>query len=68
MAQHPKLMRRIDPEAVAAAYSALEAHLTQIDLAERRKTKALNVVAGLVLNLLLLGIAVLVFLRWQGLV
>ncbi|MEM9578717.1 MAG: hypothetical protein AAF999_17105 [Pseudomonadota bacterium] len=68
MAVHPKLMRRVDPEEVAAAYDALEAHLIQMDLTEQRKTRALNIAAGLALNLLLVGGVVLAVMRWRGLV
>lgn len=68
MSEHPKLARRIDHAAVSAAYTELEAHLSKIDLAEQRKTKTLNIVAGLVLNLLIFGAAVLAMLRWRGII
>lgn len=68
MAKHPKLVRRIDESAVKAACNDLEVYLKGIDHAERRKTRALNIAAGLALNLLILVVAFLVFLRWRGLI
>ena len=63
---HPKLMRRLDHAAVDAAYTGLVTYLEAIDLAEARKTRRLNLAAGLAFNLLLVLVAFLLFFWWRG--
>lgn len=66
MAGHPRLLRLLDPERVAAASDALGAHLAAIDIADRRKGRILGILAGMAFNLLaVLGLLVL-FLIWRG--
>lgn len=52
--QNPKLRRRIDPAAVAAAAATVRKHLEGIDVADRRKGYWLGVVTPLAFNLLVL--------------
>ncbi len=66
LAAHPKLMRRIDTAAVDTAYTGLVGYLEAIDLAEARKTRRLNIAAGVAFNLLLVLVAFLVFFWWRG--
>ncbi|WP_227267537.1 hypothetical protein [Roseobacter weihaiensis] len=67
-AAHPKLARRIDGPPLEQAYQDLATHLQQLDPAEERKTRRLNTLAGIVLNLLLFGGLVSVLLRWRELI
>lgn len=67
-AAHPKLERRIDSVAVRAAHRSLEAHLKTLNHSEVRRTQAINMAAGVAFNLLVVGVLVVVFLRWRGLV
>lgn len=66
LAGNPKLMRQLDGAALEIAYRALSEHLAAIDLKERRRTRQLKVVAGIVFNLLLVFGALLGWIWWQG--
>lgn len=68
MASHPKLARRIDTSHVAAALRDMNAYLDAQNLAEKRKTRVLGIVAGLAFNLLIFGVLLLIVLRWRGLI
>lgn len=68
MALNPKLARRLDMGALDSAYVELADHLEAIDLADKRWGRLLNMLAGIVLNLLIFGGLALLFLWWQGLV
>lgn len=65
---HPKLARLHDPGTVNAAFTEVRAHLNTIDPSERRKVMVLRVLGSAVFNLIVLVVAVIVFLRWQGLI
>ena len=67
-AAHPKLMRQVDMAAVDSAVRDFETFLSGIDRAEARKTRALNMAARLAFQFLVIAVALLVFLRWRGLV
>ena len=64
---NPKLARLADPARIDTAFDSLTVLLKRIDPAERRRGVILGTLGSLVFNLLLLGGAVLAFLRWQGL-
>lgn len=66
--QHPKLMRTLDNVALRKAADMVEAHLTAIDAADRRKGKLLDLLGAVVFNLLLVAAGVLVVLVWRGLI
>ena len=68
MAEHPRLMQRVDAAAVDAAFRDLSDHLRTIDRAEARKTRTLNIAAALAFNLLLVVALLIAFLRWRGLI
>jgi membrane-associated protease RseP (regulator of RpoE activity) len=63
MAENPKLARLIDREALDTAYHQVAAYLEAKDPAEQRKTRLLNMLAGIVFNLLLV-VALFVFVLW----
>lgn len=67
MSENPKLARRLDYSATKSAYRDLVAYLETLDLKEERRTQRLNLLAGIAFNLLILGVLVLLWLRWQGL-
>lgn len=64
---HPKLARLDNPARLDAAFDRISADLSGADRGERRRVALLSVLAALVLNLMLLGLGVIVLLRWQGL-
>ena len=66
--EHPKLALVQNQDAVDAAFVDLTAHLTTIDRADRRRGFALGIAGDLVIRLVLLAIAVVVILRWQGVI
>ncbi|RKF16569.1 hypothetical protein D6850_03190 [Roseovarius spongiae] len=68
MMDHPRLRLRIDAQEVSAAFADLHASLAAIDPRERRKDAALGIAGGIVLNLMLVGAAVVGVLVWRGLV
>ncbi|MEX5730019.1 hypothetical protein Ga0609869_003372 [Rhodovulum iodosum] len=65
-ADHPRLSRQVDMARLRQARNRLVAYLDGIDMADRRKGAALGVLAGLAVNLLLLGAALAGFLAWRG--
>lgn len=67
-AAHPKLARRIDGPPLELAYQDLKTHLQQLDPVKERRTRRLNVLAGIVLNLLLFGALFVALLLWRGLI
>ncbi|MGK7651814.1 hypothetical protein ACSQ76_05120 [Roseovarius sp. B08] len=65
---HPRLATQVDEARVEKAFEALETHLNTIDAADRRRSRLIHWLAGLVFNLLILGALVLFALRWQGII
>lgn len=65
---HPRLARLVHPARLEAAFESLSAHLKTVDPADRRRHALLSALAVVVFNLLLLGLGLAVFLKWQGLV
>ncbi len=68
LAQNPKLARRLDYSTTQAAYRDLVAYLETLDLAEEKRTRLLNLLAGIAFNLMVVAVLVLIWLRWRGLV
>ena len=65
---HPRLATQVDEARVEKAFEALETHLKAIDAADRRRSRLIHWLAGLVFNLLILAAIVLIALRWQGVI
>ncbi|MEZ5714113.1 MAG: hypothetical protein R3D85_02395 [Paracoccaceae bacterium] len=68
LAAHPKLRKRVDAPAVAAAHRRVAEHLDGIDRGERRMNLLLGLLAGLVANLILLALLTVAVLKWRGLI
>lgn len=66
MAQNPKLLMRIDDEAVASAYDTCIRHLKSVDLGKRRKGMLLDAGARIAFALLVVGAGLVAILRWRG--
>lgn len=64
---HPKLQHVMDPQQISAAYSRAMDHLTAINVAERRKGRAINLLATILFNLLVVGVVFIAVLVWQDL-
>jgi hypothetical protein len=58
MMHHPRLAALVDVDRFDRKVAILEDHLKGIDPKERRKTKALHMLASVVVNLALLGAAI----------
>ena len=66
MAQSPKLLIQIDPEAVAEAYGICIKYLNTVNLSARRKGLILDAGARIAFVLLTVGILVVAVLYWRG--
>ena len=67
-AGHPKMARRLDAATLARAEDRLTRHLSAINPREARRTRMINIAALLALQILLLGIGIVAFLVWRGIV
>lgn len=65
---HPKLRLTLDQPALQAAAREVRTHLEAIDLADRRKSLWLSVLAGMAFSLLVVFALVVVVLVWRGIV
>ncbi|MEE4117875.1 MAG: hypothetical protein V2I65_02555 [Paracoccaceae bacterium] len=63
---NPKLRRRLDPAALAAAEARLRGFLDRIDPADRRKGMILGILASLAFNFLLIAAAAIVWACHTG--
>lgn len=68
VAGHPKLARLADGEAVQRAFQTIEAHLTGIDVADRRKGALLSVLGSIAFNLISVFLLLMLVLWWRGLI
>lgn len=66
LAENPKLMRMIDLPKVDRAHLTVTTWLNTIDPSERLWTRALNILAIIMFNILLLGGVVIWWLWYQG--
>lgn len=66
MAQSPKLLMQVDPEAVAIAYDICVRHLNGVNLSERRKGMILDIAARIAFALLVVGVLLVAVLYWRG--
>lgn len=67
-ADHPRLALMMDPAPLQAATRDMTQYLKGVDPKERRKTRVLRWLAGLVFNLMLIGALLVLVLRWQGMI
>ncbi|MEC3862462.1 hypothetical protein VK792_14310 [Mesobacterium sp. TK19101] len=65
-AGNPKLALQMPDKKVARAFERAEAHLSAIDVKDRRKDQVLKTLGVLSFNLIVLFIALIVLLRWRG--
>lgn len=63
---HPKLRMQVDSAAVGRAFEEIRAHLAAVDVRARRIDRILDVLGSLSFNLIVMVAALIVFLRWQG--
>jgi hypothetical protein len=68
LAQNPKLLTRIDQEAVAKAYDTAVRYLTRLGAKDRRIGAVLNFAASVAFSLLIVAALVFAVLRWRGFV
>lgn len=66
LAGHPRLMRRIDPGQVAAAYQTCLDHLAPIGRAARLRGALASAGASMAFGLLVTGAGFVAFLVWRG--
>ncbi len=65
---NPKLARLQDQQAVDAAFSEMSSYLKPLNRRDKRKGFALGLAGDMVIRLILLVVAVLAVLRWQGMI
>ncbi len=65
-AHHPKLRLTLDHASIDKAAREVQAHLSAIDLADRRKGWVLGMLGGLSFNLILAVALLIAFLMWRG--
>lgn len=66
MAQNPKLLMRMDQEAVAKSYDTAVRYLTRLGAKDRRVGAMLDFGASVAFSLLVVGGLLLAVLRWRG--
>ena len=66
-AANPKLARQIDVAALNAAHKRMTRYLQNTDFDARRKTARINLAAGIVFKILLVGAVFVGVARWRGL-
>ncbi len=65
---HPKLRLTLDEPALRKSAGEVSAYLKSVDLAERRKTRALTILGSMAFSVLVvIGLAITV-MRWRGLI
>lgn len=65
---HPRLALMMDPAPLQGATRDMTQYLKGVDPKERRKTRALRWLAGLVFNLMAIAALLVLVLRWQGMI
>jgi len=65
-AGNPKLLPQLDLSSLDMAYRDLRRHLEAIDLKSQRRTRQLNTLAGLAINLLIVLAAFLFWAWWHA--
>jgi len=65
---NPRLARLQDQQAVDAAFSEMSTYLKPLNRKDQRKGFALGLAGDMVIRLILLVVAVLAVLRWQGMI
>ncbi|MCZ4353031.1 hypothetical protein O4H61_10945 [Roseovarius aestuarii] len=68
MVDHPRLRRIVNEGQMRAALRDVHSGLDGIDPKDRRKGALLGLAGSIVFNLMLAGAALIVILRWQGLI
>ncbi len=66
--QNPRLARMVDVAAAEAAQARVRDFLSDIDPAERRKTRLIGVLAVIAFNVLVVAALLIAILRWRGIV
>ena len=64
--QSPRLMKRLDPARLEAAFQSCLQHLESVDASERRKGLALNILGGLALSAIGVFALLVTVLVWRG--
>ena len=64
-AGNPKLARQFDEGAVHRAFEDVRAHLSGIDVADRRRGRVLSIAAAVAFNILVVLTAFVVWLWWR---
>lgn len=66
--RHPQLQRQVDLDRIQGTHKRTRKFLAGVDLKRSRERYWLGIATGLVVNLALLALAVIVVLRWRGLI
>lgn len=65
---HPKMAQRLQREPFLRAKTALELHLETVSAGDRFKGRLLGILTVILVNLLIVIVLLVAFLRWRGLI
>lgn len=63
---HPKLERMLDLAALDAAHREVAGHLKSVDVADLRRGRLLGIAASMAVNLILVAVLFVLWMRWTG--
>ena len=66
MAQEPKMLLRLDPKQVSAAYDTCVKYLESIDEKALKAKAVVGFAARMIMQVIVIGAIALVVLRWRG--
>lgn len=66
MAQNPKLLLRLDHDAIAQAYDICLRHLTALPPGKRRMDRIVGIAASIAFSVLAVVVLLVLVLRWRG--
>lgn len=64
--EHPKLRSTVDEKRLLRAAREVRGHLKQVDLADRRKGRVLQILGSIAFSLIAVVVLLIVVLRWRG--
>ncbi len=63
---HPKLERMVDFDAARATHQAVARHLKSVDVADLRRGRLLGIAGAIAVNVIVVAVLFVVWLRWTG--
>ena len=63
---HPQLERMLDVAALRAAHREVAEHLKSVDVADRRRGRLLGIAAAMAVNVIVVAVHFVLWMRWTG--